>query len=70
MIGIKLPPDSELVSRAVRNAKHRDPGPGPRWSAVADTFALGSTYATHLCRREGLDPDELVGYWPETKDGE
>lgn len=62
---IKLPTNAELVARAVRNAKHRDPGSGPRWSAVADSFALGSTYARHLCRLHELDPDETIGCWPE-----
>jgi hypothetical protein len=44
----------DLVERAVRNARQ----PGPRWCAVKATFALGSTRATELCRRFGLDPDE------------
>jgi len=65
---VKLPGDRELVARAVRNAKHRDQGVAPRWSAVADTFALGSTYATYLCRDHGLDPDEQIGSWPESED--
>jgi hypothetical protein len=56
-------PDAALLERAVRNGRGRGQKRGqryPRWSLVADTFALGSTYAIQLCRRFGLDPDELV----------
>lgn len=49
-----------LVKRAVMNAKPRTCGDSPRWVAVMDTFALGSTYATQLCRAHGLDPDAVV----------
>lgn len=52
----------EFLGRAVKGArahrKHR--GKSPRWVAVMDTFALGSTYAHLLCRRFELNPDELV----------
>jgi hypothetical protein len=53
-------PDAKLLERAVRGARPNRPGRHPRWVAVVDTFALGSTYATQLCRRFGLDPDEQV----------
>lgn len=53
-------PDSELMERAVRNARARKSGWHPRWVAVMDNFHLGSTYAQQLCRRFGLDPDEEV----------
>jgi len=47
--------DAELVQRAVHNAR---PKKGiPKWRAVADTFALGSTFAQQLCERFGFDPD-------------
>ena len=49
------PSDADLVERAVRNASK--PG-SPRWVAVRETFAFGSTSAHALCRRFGLDPDE------------
>lgn len=49
-----------LVKRAVMNARPRIAGESPRWVAVMDTFALGSTYAHELCRIHGLDPDETV----------
>lgn len=49
-----------LVDRAVRNAKPHTAGEAPRWVAVGDVFALGSTYARELCRIHGLDPDEKV----------
>lgn len=49
-----------LVKRAVMNARPRTCGESPRWVAVMDTFALGSTYATQLCAAHGLDPDEMI----------
>lgn len=49
-----------LVKRAVINARPRICGESPRWVAVMDAFALGSTFATQLCRAHGLDPDEIV----------
>ena len=55
--------DEELLRRAVTNARSRLRYKGekhPRWTAVQDAFALGSTYAGQLCRRFDLDPDELV----------
>lgn len=55
--------DAELLKRAVRSARSRHERKGqahPRWVAVVDAFALGSTYARQLCRRFDLDPDELV----------
>lgn len=56
-------PDAELLARAVRNARDRVTRKGflhPRWVAVMDCFALGSTYSHQLCRRFGLDPAEMV----------
>jgi hypothetical protein len=56
-------PDEKLVERAVRSARDRSCRKGekhPRWVAVMDAFALGSTFAHELCRRFGLDPDEQV----------
>ena len=55
--------DSELLERAVRNCRDRQSPKRvkhPRWVAVMDTFALGSTYSIELCRRFGLDPYEKV----------
>ena len=55
--------DETLLRRAVFNARARDSRKGkkhPRWTAVMDSFALGSTYARELCRRFDLDPDEEV----------
>jgi len=49
-----------LVERAMRNAKPRNLGPAQRWVAVMDTFATGSTMAWELCKRFGLDPEEVV----------
>jgi hypothetical protein len=51
--------DAALVRRAVANLNGSRPR--SRWSRVASAFGLGSTYATRLCRRLGLDPDEVIG---------
>lgn len=53
----------ELVRRAVRNARPRKElyGGSVRWSVVGDLFALGSTYATHLCRHFGVNPEDMLG---------
>lgn len=51
-----------LLARAVRCAGHGAHGPQlPRWSHVGAIFALGSGSAREMCRRYGVDPDELVG---------
>ena len=66
--GIGLTAD-DLVERAVRNAGHNREPQRVRWAYVRSTFGLGSTSSAGLCRRFGLDPDELVGTDPE-EDGE
>lgn len=56
-------PDEKLLERAVRGARdHTMPSrhKHPRWTAVSQCFALGSTYSMQLCRRFGLDPEEMV----------
>ncbi len=56
-------PDEDLLKRAVSNCRDRTAPSGfqhPRWVAVMETFALGSTFSHELCRRFGFDPDELV----------
>jgi hypothetical protein len=56
-------PDEELLRRAVkgsRSGRYRKGLEHPRWAAVRDSFALGSTYARQLCRRFDLDPNEMV----------
>lgn len=54
-------PDNELLGRAVRNVRpRRRSGRSPRWHAVSEVFTLGSTYSAQLCRRFGVDPDEVV----------
>lgn len=55
--------DAELLKRGVANCRHRDERKGrlhPRWSAVSSNFGLGKTYASQLCLRFGLNPDEEV----------
>jgi len=53
-------PDDELLRRAVTTAKPRGRGYAPRWTAIMDTFLLGSTFSHQLCHRFGLDPEERV----------
>lgn len=55
--------DAEILERAVRAARSPTLPRGfrhARWVAVRDAFCVGSTTATELCRRFGLDPDEVV----------
>jgi len=52
--------DKELFKRALRNARPRACGTAPRWVAVMDTFAVGSTVAADICRKHDLAPDEFV----------
>lgn len=52
--------DNNLVRRAFANATNLAGSPRPRWAVIAATFALGSTYASELCRKLGKDPDELI----------
>ena len=35
-------------------------GKAPRWVVIKDVFCVGSTVATEICRKCGLDPDEIV----------
>ena len=56
-------PDDQLLRRAVAGARSTEYRKGQlhaRWIAVADVFSLGSTYSHQLCRRFGLNPDEMV----------
>ena len=55
-------PDNELLQRVIRSFRTRGRSREklPLWSIVSDRFALGSTYAGQLCRRFGLDPEEIV----------
>lgn len=48
----------DLVSRAVQFTANWTAG-HPRWSAVRDTFSVGSTTAKSLCREFDMDPDEV-----------
>jgi len=53
--------DESLLSFAVANAGQRSTDRAPLWSHVATLFGLGSTSATLLCVRFGLDPHKEVG---------
>lgn len=51
-------PDEELLGRVVRSVVRRRPRRQEfAWAAVAEAFALGSTFSAQLCSRFGLDPD-------------
>jgi hypothetical protein len=50
----------ELMKRAIANARARDGKKVPRWAAVRDLFAVGSTTAMAVCRGYGFDPHEEV----------
>lgn len=52
--------DEELLRRAVKNSRPHGRDKHPRWYAVMYTFGLGSTYASQLCKRFELNPDEMV----------
>jgi hypothetical protein len=53
---------SRLVWGVVHNAgRMLTSGRVPRWVAVRDALAVGSTTANQLCREHKLDPDEQVG---------
>lgn len=51
----------DLVSRAIRCSHRVTSLKVPRWTCVKRVFSVGSTRAHELCRRFGLDPDEIVG---------
>lgn len=53
--------DEDLLGRCVRDCRR---GRGRHktflWARVSERFALGSGYSMELCRRFGLDPEEMV----------
>lgn len=60
---VSIIPDDKLLERAVKGCRSRIQDrrcKHSRWVHVADTFALGSTFARQLCDRFGVDPDEAV----------
>ena len=52
--------DWSLVQQAVCNVQPRRPGKWPRWEAVKECLAVGSTTAITLCRQFRLDPDDQL----------
>lgn len=52
---------SELIERALRNARPHRTTPAKLWVAVKDIFAVGSTEAKQLCCAYGMDPYKEVG---------
>jgi hypothetical protein len=66
--GIVMPEDAHLLERVVKYPPLSKDGPLPRWSHVSAAFSVGSTSGAALCRRFGLDPDELLGEWEEEAD--
>jgi hypothetical protein len=53
-------PDNELLSRIVRNVRAQRGRKQYRWAAIMDLTTLGSGYSMQLCRRFGIDPDEII----------
>lgn len=55
-------PDNELLGRVLRYLEKRGRSriKVPLWSIIGDHFALGSGYSIQLCRKYGLDPDQIV----------
>ena len=53
--------DDSLLFYAIEGAASSSPMRLPRWSHVGNLFGLGSTSANLLCKRFGIDPNELVG---------
>lgn len=55
-------PDNELIKRVISGLSGKVRGrKSPLWVRVSDTFCLGSTYSSQLCRKHGYDPEKLVG---------
>jgi hypothetical protein len=53
-------PADELIARAVVYGSLEAWEAGsPRWSAVGNIFTTGSGYSADLCRRYGVDPNEV-----------
>lgn len=52
--------DAFLVERAVRCAEPPEATAMLRWAVIKRTFGVGSTVAKDLCRRFGLNPDEVI----------
>ena len=70
MTGVSSIPDDELLRRAVRHAvRQRRTSREFAWAAVSRTFALGSTYATQLCWRFGINPDDGSDVRPRPPEG-
>lgn len=53
--------DETILGNVIRQAGRDRRVRGPRWAAVSELCAVGSTTAHALCRRFGVDPDEKVG---------
>jgi hypothetical protein len=52
------------VSRILLNARRvlrREYLRQPYWALARNIFGVGSTVGAELCRRAGIDPDQLVG---------
>jgi hypothetical protein len=52
--------DAELLRRAVTYSRPRGFKVIERWRELASLFGVGETVGRSLCKRFGVDPDELV----------
>lgn len=62
--------DADLFAWSVTQCGVYSSKRASRWSHVTRQYGLGSTSAQVLCRRFGLDPDELVGGCDECKESQ
>lgn len=53
-------PDNELLYSIVRNIRPQRGRKCYRWVAIMELTMLGSGYSQQLCRRFGMDPDEMI----------
>ncbi len=60
--------DERLLEWAVRNAGHHARKRTSRWVHVMEMLGFGSTSAHAMCRRFGMDPDEIAGGCSECED--
>jgi hypothetical protein len=64
------PTDERLLWGVVHNAGRLSPKKEYRWAVVRDLCGIGSASAKALCRRFGLDPDEVIGGGDETEESD
>lgn len=51
--------NEEIIKRIVTNARPHNHD-SPRWVVIRDLLCVGSGAAADICRKCGVDPDEVV----------